>query len=239
MTLNKPSGNMYPWAYTINFLGGRCPHECSFCYVGGKIAPWLERMGNDKYVGEPKIIEKEFNTKLVVPEGYVVFVESCGDLFANEIPKDWIRRVLDYLRNFPDTTFLLQTKNPKRFADFDWNLYPANCILATTIETNRDYHLTKAPNPFHRYHAFHDVIVETCNLFHFLVSIEPVMDFDLEVMKDWMLSLSPDFTSIGADSGHNNLVEPKSRKLERLIDYCRKFSEVRIKKNLSRIIDKN
>ena len=236
MPLNPPRGNMYPWAYTWNPLGGKCPHACQFCYVGGKIAPWLERMGNDKYVGEPRLIEEEFNTKLIVPSDYVVFVESCGDLFAQEINEKWVRNVLVYLKRFPDTTFLLQTKNPERFLEFDWRLYPPQCILGTTIETNRDYHLTNAPSPYQRYEVFHDIIKDACNLFHFLVSIEPVMDFDFEIMKDWMRTLSPDITSIGADSGHNNLPEPNSTELQRLIMYCTKFSDVRVKKNLSRLL---
>lgn len=86
-SLNKPSGNMYPWAYTINFVAGACKYECSFCYVSGKIAPMLRRMGNDRYYGEPRLIEKAFRARLIVPDGYIVFVQSCGDLFGHWIPQ--------------------------------------------------------------------------------------------------------------------------------------------------------
>lgn len=231
MPLNRPSGNMYPWAYTWNPVGGRCPHACKGCYVGEKIGPWLQRMGNDKYVGEPKLIESEFKTKLVVPEGYVVFVESCGDLFAYGIRKHWIREVLDYIGTFPQTTFLLQTKNPERFWDF---LIPKNCILGTTIETNRDYHDTKAPNPRHRYHVFAIFSKEGYRL---MVSIEPIKDFDVLELVYWISKINPEFVSIGADTGNNGFPEPSTEKLKQLLDFLERFTEVRRKQNLKRLLE--
>lgn len=235
--LNPPSGNMYNWAYTWNPIGGKCPHACSFCYVGGKIAPWLSRMGNNKYLGEPRLIEEEFNVKLVVPEGYIVFVESCGDLFAYGIPDAWIARVLNYISKFPQTTFLLQTKNPERF--FDFNI-PQNCILGTTIETNRDYHMTKAPSPKERYYVFfmlnNDRDFEGNKIYRLMVSIEPVMDFDLDTLVFWMQEIEPEFISIGADSGNNSLLEPSSTKLKELLECLEKVTELRTKKNLKRLL---
>ena len=239
MGLNRPSGNMYPWAYTWNPIGGRCPHACSFCYVEGKVGPWLERMGNDKYVGEPRIIEEEFNTRLVVPDGYVVFVESCGDLFAYGIDDTWIWQVLNRICKFPETTFLLQTKNPERFFDFD---IPQNCILGTTLETNRDYHMTKAPNPKERYYAFFMLNgnrdLEGKKIYRLMLSLEPIMDFDLDTLVHWIQEIDPEFVSIGADSGQNNLVEPPAEKLKELLEILNKITEVRKKKNLNRLLTK-
>lgn len=228
---------MYPWAYTWNPLGGKCPHECKGCYVGGKIAPWLERMGNNKYIGKPRLIEKEFRTKLIVPEGYLIFVQSCGDLFAYGIPDTWIWQVLNYISKFPETTFLLQTKNPERFFDFD---IPQNCILGTTIETNRDYGLTKAPSPKERYHVFfqlnNDRDIEGNKIYRLMISIEPIMDFDLDTLLFWIQEIDPEFVSIGADSRKNKFPEPKADKLEEFIT-CLTFTEVRKKKNLSRLLE--
>ena len=45
------------------------------------------------------------------------------------------------------------------------------------------------------------------------------------------------FVSIGADSGKNNLPEPPSQKLKALIDELEKFTEVRVKKNLKRLLE--
>lgn len=224
---------MYPWAYTWNPLAGKCPHDCLGCYVGGKIAPWLKRMGNNKYVGEPRLVESEFETKLLIPKGYVVFVESCGDLFAEVIPRKWIVRVLDYIRNFPETTFLLQTKNPSRFSVF---YIPENCIIGTTIETNRDYQDTKAPSPRERYNAFHTL---SSLIYRKMVSIEPVKDFELHELVRWIRNIKPEFVSVGADTGNNSFKEPSSKKLQQLLFSLSFVTEVRRKKNLKRLLEVN
>lgn len=229
---------MYPWAWTWNPVGGRCPHACTFCYVDGKIAPWLERMGNNKYVGELRLIEEEFKTKLITPDGKIIFVESCGDLFAYGIDQTWIWQVLNYISKFPEQTFLLQTKNPERFFEFG---IPQNCILGTTIESNRDYHLTKAPNPKERYYVFfmlnNDRDIEGNKSYRLMVSIEPIMDFDLDVLAQWIQEIDPEFVSVGADSGKNKLHEPSVEKLHEFLKILNKTTEVRSKKNLSRLLE--
>ena len=230
MPLNPPSGNMYPWAHTINYIAGECQHHCIYCYVPNKIAPWLSRMGNDKYYGKPRLVEKEFKTALVVPEGYIIFVQSCGDLFGNWIPDLWILRILDKIREYPQTTFLLQTRNPSRFFDFE---IPSNCILGTTIETNRDYGMTKAPSPKERFLAFKKLPIEK----ELMVAVEPIMDFDLITMLAWMGVIRPKFVSVGADSGENNLIEPSSLKLKQLLWQLELVTEVRRKKNLNRLLE--
>jgi len=229
MTLNKPSGNMYPWAYTINFLAGECQYHCQYCYVPNKIAPWLSRMGNDKYYGEPRLVEEEFKVPLIVPNGYVVFVQSCGDLFGFWVPDLWIIKILERIREFPQTTFLLQTKNPARLFDFD---IPRNCVLGTTIESNRDYGDTKAPSPKERFLAFKKMPIER----QLMIAIEPIKDFDLPVFLAWIGVIQPKFVSIGADSGENNLVEPSPLKLKQLLWQMEIITEVRKKKNLNRLL---
>lgn len=42
------------------------------------------------------------------------------------------------------------------------------------------------------------------------VSIEPILDFDLNVMIEWIKQLQPKFVSIGADSKRHNLPEPSA-----------------------------
>ena len=214
---------MYPWAYTWNPLGGRCPHECRYCYVER-----LRKRGVKKYAKEPFLDEKAFKDNLVVPKGFLVFVESCGDLFADEIPEAWIWRVLNYISRFTQTIFLLQSKNPQRFFEFK---IPVNCILGTTLETNRDYGLTKAPTPKERYQVFYQLSHNSLETL--MLSIEPLLDFDLDIFVSWINGLRLKFVSIGADSGKNNLPEPRPKKIQQLIESL-KFSEIKIKKNLRR-----
>lgn len=229
MPLNKPNGNMYPWAYTWNPLAGKCPHECGYCYVENKIAPMMKRTGNKKYYGELRLIEKEFQTRLIVPDGFIIFVESCGDLFADAVPKEMIQRILNRITEFPQTTFLLQSKNPRRFLEFD---IPKNCIFGTTLETTNQYIKTKALSPHRRFSAMMILPIDwPC-----MISIEPVMDLDVDRMVTWVKMLKPKFVSIGADSGLNNLSEPSPKKLEQLITELKKFTEVKQKENLKRLM---
>jgi len=191
-----------------------------------------------KYFGEPYLDEKAFKDNLVVPDGYLVFVQSCGDMFGYWIEESWIWQILGRICKFPETTFLLQTKDPGRFFDFD---IPQNCILGTTIETNRDLaHISKAPSPKERYHTFfmlnHDRDFEGNKTYRLMVSIEPVLDFDLDKLLFWIQEIEPEFVSIGADSGKNNLTEPSSEKLKELLECLNKLTEVRAKKNLSRLL---
>lgn len=224
---------MYDWCYTINFIGGKCLHGCSYCYVPNKIAPRLARMGNRKYYGSPTLIEKEFKVPLIVPENYIVFVQSCGDIMGDWIPDLWIRRILERIRQFPETIFLLQSKNPMRFHDFE---IPPNCILGTTIETNRESlltPLTKAPKPRERFLAMKKFSIEQ----KLMLSFEPIMDFDLPTMLIWAGIIHPAFVSIGADSGNNNLPEPSPFKLKQLLWQLELLTEVRKKKNLKRLLE--
>jgi len=221
---------MYPWAWTWNPYGGPCLYSCSYCYTKNKIAPWLERMGILKYVGAPRLIESELEARLVKPnDGKVIFVESNGDLFGYWIKDQEIIRVLAHCSKF-DNWYLFQDKNPTRFNDF-LSYFPPNTILGTTIETNRDYKVTCAPTPQERYFA----LLKT-DWSHKMLSIEPIMDFDLPILLSWIGLIRPDFISIGADSGKNDLVEPNSEKIVSLIWQAQLMTEVRLKKSLKRLL---
>ena len=107
-----------------------------------------------------------------------------------------------------------------------------NCILGTTIETNRDYAMTKAPQPKQRFLAMKKLGIEK----EIMVSIEPIMPFDLQILLAWMGVLRPSFVSVGADSGKNNLPKPSPFKLKQLLWQLELVTEVRRKKNLARLL---
>ena len=48
--------------------------------------------------------------------------------------------------------------------------------------------------------------------------------------------ITPYFVSIGADSSHNNLLEPPAWKIKKLKEELEKFTEVKIKDNLKRLL---
>jgi len=221
--LNKQKGNMFEWVtHTWNPVKGVCPHRCSYCYMRyflkNEIRPYLD--------------EKCFRDDL--GKGNVIFVGSSIDLFAEEIPSEWIEKVLRYCRKFPENTYLFQSKNPARFKEFE-GLFPPKTILGTTLETNRDYKVSRAPLPKARAKAlaeWNDTDVRKT------VTIEPVMDFDLKEFVSMIASCRPDFVSVGAFTGEKNspLPEPSQEKLVRLISELKKFTKVRLKKNLFRLL---
>ena len=60
-----------------------------------------------------------------------IFVCDMGDLFGEWVPADWVEDVLLTIWARPQHTFLLLTKNPSRYAEFD---LPPNAWAGTSVE---------------------------------------------------------------------------------------------------------
>lgn len=228
MALNKVKvgSNMYQFlnemsggnGYTWNIIRGKCPHDCLYCYM--KSYPQSELHFD----------EKELKTDL--GSGNAIFVGSSCDMWAKEVPDAWIGRTLKYCRDDVYNRWLFQSKNPIRF--WDWMVeLPDTTTLGITLESNRCWSGSKAPCPADRYMAFKD------NPKDKMVSIEPIMDFDLDGMARMIQGIKPQFVSIGADSQRHNLPEPSSDKVKALIEALREFTEVKIKDNLKRITEQS
>lgn len=229
------SGNMYKWVgFTWNPIAGKCPHECEYCYVP-KVALRYANL-REKYSGPIRLDKKAFRVRF--PKGKTVFVCSMNDMFASEIPSDLILTILEYTHRHKESEFLFQTKNPRRLASYI-EYYPQKSIFGTTIETNRDIIKTRAPSPRQRYEDFLKFISsarEMNTTWRYMISIEPIIDFDIDTLVGWVREISPDFVSIGADSKNNNLPEPDESKIEELISELEKFTTVYLKHNLRRLV---
>lgn len=185
-------------------------------------------LGNlEKYEGEVELVEAELKTDLGSDK--IIFVGSATDLFGEWVPESEIEEILDYCREFSNI-YLFQSKNPSRLGDF-LELLPENSVIGTTLETNRKYNISKAPQPPERYRDF-----KALDWPRKMISIEPIMDFDLEEFVSWIKSIDPEFVSIGADSKNNELTEPSSEKVESLIENLQRLIEIRKKKNLKRLL---
>lgn len=226
MGLNKTNGNMYPWvSHTWNPLAGRCQHDCSYCYMKRSFLGKLK-----KYHGKVRLIEDDLETDL--GSNNIIFVGSATDIFGEWVPKETIEKILNQCNKY-ENIYLFQTKNPARFNEF-LKLIPQNSILGTTLETNRDYsYISKAPKASRRYQDFLSIDYPRK-----MISIEPILDFDLEEFFSWIKSINPEFVSIGADSKYNNLPEPNPQKIEELISLIKELTEIRVKKNLKRVVKK-
>ena len=204
--------------FTWNAIKGKCMHDCCYCYM--KRFPQKELWFD----------EKELKTDLGT--GNFIFVGSSTDMFADNVPNEWIRKVLDYCRIF-NNTYLFQSKNPERFKEF-LDLFPSNSILGTTLETNdKEAIRSNAPIPWSR-----AMSMISLNWTRKMVTIEPIADFS-DGLIDWIKMIKPEFVNIGADSnkGRNySFPEPSKEKVLKLAEELGKFTEVRNKRNLSRLL---
>lgn len=219
--LKKQSGNMYEFvSHTWSPIKGKCSHDCSYCYM----KKWGERP-------PLHIDEKDLETNL--GEGNFIFVGHTIDLFAEDVPDIWIRQVLNRTRRY-NNKYLFQSKNPARFLEYHFDEYPEDVLLGTTIETNRDIVTSKAPSVPKRAHALNEL---SGFGYSTMVTIEPIFDFDLEDLVDLIVLANPEWVNIGADSKGHGLPEPSEEKVADLIKALKKYTSVKLKGNLKRILN--
>lgn len=226
MALNKSKGNMYDFVtHTWNTVKGPCDHGCSYCYIDAIRKRFKKQ--------DMKVHFDDSELKTNLGSGNYIFVGSSNDLFCTGYPEEWIRKTLCHLEKF-DNKYLLQTKNPARILDYiDACVITDKCTVCTTIETNRWYgYMGDAPTTQERASAMNTIseVVGTC------VTIEPIMDFDLPELVNLIARCNPKQVNIGADSGRNNLPEPSPEKIRGLIAELEKFTNVKQKSNLKRLL---
>jgi len=188
----------------------RQKHRCFYCY---NFHPHIHKERLGKF-----------------PKSGIVFVVSMGDMWGDWVPRSYIEKVLEPMKPYwekPDLIFFFETKNPARYIDFV-DMIPPNSILSTTIETNRDYKVSKAPSPIDRYIWITDPRLEK---FAKHVSIEPIMKFDLATLYKWIQVINPKMVSIGYDNYNAKLPEPSVDETMKLIDKLKRITVVEIKKD--------
>ncbi len=222
--------NMYDWIdNTRNFIGGECPHKCSYCYV--KSMPY--KAVRERYSGKIRLFEDEFKKPLKSKSGKPIFIGSCFDMFADAVPEEMILRVFRHCERF-DITYVFQSKNARRFNDYNiLHHFPVNSIIGTTIETD-NWVLLKTisdnSEPFARAH--HLSMFRDHERF---ITIEPILEFKLENLVAIIQHAEPTWVNIGADSKNHGLPEPSWEKVEALIAELKKFTVVKCKFNLERL----
>jgi hypothetical protein len=173
--------------------------------------------------------------KVNLGKGNFIFVGSSCDLFAMDVDFLDVSAVLARC-NFFDNQYLFQTKNPGNLYQYGfYDLFPAKSIFCVTMETNRHISgiMGQAPSPKARAETLSSLDIENK-----MITVEPIMDFDLEEFVRMIRMCHPDQVNIGADSGHNHLPEPSTEKIEALINALKPPIIVHLKDNLSRIYKK-
>lgn len=223
MKLNKSKGNMYDWVtHTWSPVTG-CEHQCRYCYV--RSFRELEQ--------KVRLLPGSFPN---LGQLRTIFVAHMADMFSSQTPDEIILHVLSHCRSFPANKYVFQTKNPSRIIEF-MSAFPVDSVIGCTIETNRQDLIdgwSKAPDVVERVAG---MAVITHKKF---VTIEPIMDFDVEPLADMIAKCRPNFVNIGADSKGHFLPEPSMEKVLALINSLenRKI-QVKKKTNLGRLARRN
>lgn len=195
-----------------------CLHNCTYCWARRLAETKLKDVERYRDGFVPTLVEKELNKRF---HREFVFVSDMGDLFGEWVPEEWITKVIDAIKQSPTSNFLFLTKNPGKYLKYV-ERYPENLVLGATIETNRDYNVSNCPTTYERYKYMRELPFKNK-----VVSIEPIMDFDLEIFVQWLKDIGPVLVHVGYDNYNHNLPEPLLSKTYQLIDQLRAFTRVK------------
>lgn len=212
---------MFPFiTETYNPIGGICPYNCVYCWAKDLI----KRYGHRKYSGKYYLVKGALKKKFKA--GSFVFLCDMLDLFADNVPSEIISQVLEIIRDNPESKFLLETKNPKRYFEF-LDDFPSNVVLGVTIESTDDlYPETKSkyktykdtsvsPTPWTR--IMYMLELRKMTELDFFVSVEPILSFNVFWFVAVFKLLRPWAVAVGYDNYKHFLPEPKLEETEELI----------------------
>jgi hypothetical protein len=194
------------------FVG--CNFDCEYCKPSfQKLIAWLGRMHGCEDCKTYSPHEHPERLSRLYPDKTIFACEDGDISFAKP---EYVAKVLEVMRNdTKNRNWLMQTKNPACFKQYLSQL-PENTYLITTFETNRNTTKTisKAPSTSKRYADFK--ALQWDNKF---VTVEPIMDFDLNEFAEMILSTEPKCVFIGYNSKPDKvkLPEPSKEKTLALI----------------------
>jgi len=224
--VSPPRQLMFPEVKsTYNAIKG-CLYDCVYCYARETALNMQRRRVARYWQGfDPSFFPPDVGPNKVFSNG-LVMISSMGDPMGPWVPDRHIMAVFRVVARSPKAEFLCLTKNPCRFQHLPFAPIP-NAILGATIETNRTLPegMTLAPPPGWRARA----LMELSREWRRFVSIEPIMDFDLDVLVPWIQAIGPEFVYIGYDNHGYGLPEPPLDKTMELVLALGQFTEVRLK----------
>lgn len=220
--MRKGIGNTYSDTYSSDHVKGlgHCEWSCKYCHKNKRF----------------KKVAPHFLSKKAIHEnlgsGRIVFVASGSDICAPNISDHDRRLVLDHCANYPGNTYWIQTKAPEVLTSkLEFLEHPvwACAYLGTTIETNRDYHLSLAPSVEQRADALATAAEYDIRTY---VTLEPLVNFDIEALIDLVKRCQPSFVHIGRNTRRQvMLLEPARYQVIELIHRLAEFTTVKVKSN--------
>jgi protein gp37 len=111
-----------------------------------------------------------------------IFVCSMGDLFADDIPIEWINDVLRRIKYNRKHTFIFLTKNPTRYGEFD---FPKNAWIG----------YSSTGNLYHKWDIKHQDNIK-------FVSLEPMTESMHANLGGYAQRIDFQWLIIGAETGN-------------------------------------
>ena len=173
--------------HSLNPIIG-CKHWCSYCYAKRLVDRF--KMIPD-FTG-PQFFPQRLRRSKKWKPWDKVFMWSMSDIFWERVPAEWIDQIIKFCSDNEDVYFMFLTKNPKRYSEC---IFPSNCRLWTTINSNADINRLKqlCATP----------IKESWPWNKLFVSIEPLL-----WKCDWLCFEIIDLVIVGAMTWPN-AVEPR------------------------------
>ncbi|MDD5453934.1 MAG: hypothetical protein PHW62_00340 [Candidatus Ratteibacteria bacterium] len=225
----KKGKRMYSDRRENNGITEGCNFKCKYCAFEALQKRFGVTEEDRAYTPHTHIERVNKKPKFTSGDQFIT-IGLNGDIsFASD---EVIRLIIGYCVQWSDRTFLLQSKNPARFIETDEIgtpkfYFPSNVILACTLETNYSlipsasvkgeyipYNtISKAPDPALRAEAMVKIRDNRK-----IVTIEPILLFNLDVMLRWIKEISPEFIYIGYNSNIKlKLPEPSLSETTELI----------------------
>lgn len=221
-TMNPKKSRMYPGTTSWNPFKG-CRFDCSYCKPSFQLQAKRQKWNCDEcYRYDPHDHPERLSK---IPSHETIFVAGNADI--SFCKPSFVRRIIEAIKKHNSgrgkpKTFYFQSKRPEYFGQFT-DEFPENVILLTTLETNRDRGYEKvsknAPLPSERYRQF-----LALDYPRKVVTIEPVMDFDVATFSKWLINLNPSYVWLGFNSRPKAvaLPEPSQEKMVALISILKK-----------------
>lgn len=120
--------------WTWNPITG-CLHGCPYCYARRLAEGRLKgRNGYDNGF-KPTFHPSRLNEPRKIARHSKIFVSSMGDLLGDWVKPTWIQAVIETMRETPQHTYQILTKNPRRLEEFNW---PQNAWFGTSWDGTPD-----------------------------------------------------------------------------------------------------
>ncbi|MBL8735243.1 MAG: phage Gp37/Gp68 family protein [Planctomycetes bacterium] len=117
---------------------GLMPHKSNEKYHG---VAELSRSGRPVFNGRVNISEDALDLPRTWKRARLIFVNSMSDLFHEQVPDSFVKRVFDVMQACPQHTFQVLTKRPERLEQLADDLpWPSNVWIGTSVESARYFH---------------------------------------------------------------------------------------------------